>query len=390
MPDWWLKPRLRRDAEHGVHRKASWLELFYDLVFVVIVAQLAHTLVGDVGWSDVGGYVIMFVPAWWLWIAGTFYAERFEHDDVSHRIMVFVSMFPVAALALFTHGGAGATSREFALAYAAGRVLVVFSWWRGGLHDPEARRMTRVYVRGFSLSVVIMIASAFVPLPWRLATWGLALVIDLATPFFSIPAQRQLPKLSLSHLGERFGLFTLIVLGESIVGVVGGLASAPQLSGWNVAEAALGMTIAFSMWWIYFDAVEPRGPRRRAGFARSYLHLPLVMAFAATGAAITNVVSHPGAVLPDGTRALMCGAIATSAAALAALSLVVRNAPAVAAAARLLRGILAAVSLAGAALAAWGHSLGPTTMLGILAAGLLAAVVVASVMRHRDARHGAH
>ena len=144
------------------------------------------------------------------------------------------------------------------------------------------------------------------------------------------------------------------------------------------------------MWWIYFDDVEPRGPRRRAGFARSYLHLPLVMAFAATGAAITNVVSHPGAVLPEGTRALMCGAIATSAAALAALSLVVRNAPAVASAARFLRGILAAVSLAGAALAVWGHALGPTTMLGILATGLLAAVVVASVMRHRDARHAAH
>jgi low temperature requirement protein LtrA len=390
VPHWWQKPRLRRDAELGLHRKASWLELFYDLVFVVIVAQLAHTLVGRVGWDSVGAYVLMFVPAWWLWIAGTFYAERFEHDDISHRIMVFVSMFPVAALALFTHHGTGGTSREFALAYAAGRLLVVFSWWRGGRHDRDARRMTQVYVRGFSAAIAVMVASVFLPLPWRLGAWGVALLIDLATPFFSAGAQRELPKLSLSHLGERFGLFTIIVLGESMVGVVQGLASSPQLSGWGVAEAALGMTIAFSMWWIYFDAVEPRAPRRGLGFARSYLHLPLVMAFAATGAAITNVVSHPGAVLPEGTRALMCGAIATSSAALATLSFVVRAAPAVAGTARLLRGILAAVSLAGAALAVWGGALGPTTMLGILAAGLLAAVVVASVMRHRDPAHAVH
>lgn len=390
MAHWWQKPRLRRDAELGVHRKATWLELFYDLIFVVIVAQLAHTLVGEVGWSDVGAYLLMFVPAWWLWIAGTFYAERFEHDDISHRIMVFVSMFPVAALALFTHHGTGETSAEFALAYAAGRVLVVFSWWRGGVHDPEARRMTQVYVRGFSAAVAVVIASVFLPLPWRLVAWGAALAIDLATPFFSITAQRDLPKLSMSHLGERFGLFTLIVIGESVVGVVQGLASSSELSWWGLAEAALGMTIAFSMWWIYFDAVEPRAPRRRMGFARSYLHLPLVMALAATGAAITNVVSHPGAVLPAATRALMCGAIATSALALAALSLVVRASPAVASAARVLQGILIAVALAGVALARFGGALGPGTILAILAAGLLAAVVVASVMRHRDASRAAH
>ena len=116
MSHWWRKPRLRRDAELGLQRKATWLELFYDLVFVVVVAQLAHTLVGRVDWGDVGSYAPMFVPAWWLWIAGTFYAERFEHDDVSHRIMVFISMVPVAALAVFTHAGTGATSREFGLA----------------------------------------------------------------------------------------------------------------------------------------------------------------------------------------------------------------------------------------------------------------------------------
>lgn len=385
---WWKKPQLRRDAEQGLARKASWLELFYDLVFVVVVAQLAHTLVGRVTWGDVGGYALMFVPAWWLWIAGTFYAERFEHDDISHRIMVFVSMFPVAALALFTHHGVSDTSREFGLAYAAGRVLVVFSWWRGGVHDPQARAMTNVYVRGFSLAVLVMIASYFLPLPWRLAAWGVALVIDLATPFFSARAQRDLPKLSASHLGERFGLFTLIVLGESVVGVVQGLADSPVLSWLGATEAALGMLIAFSMWWIYFDAVEPRGPRRGHGFTRSYLHLPLVMAFAATGAGITNVVSHPGEVLPDGTRALMCGAIGTSAAVLAGLSYVVRNAPVVVSAARLLRAILGAVAVVAGGLSIWGARLDPATMLGTLAALLLGGVVVASVMRHRDvAKH---
>ena len=309
---WWEKPVLRTDEEEERERKVTWLELFYDLVFVVVIAQLAHSLAGHVSASGMLGFVLLFVPVWWVWIAGTFYKERFETIDISNRLFTFLQMLPVAAMAVFAHHALDETAVGFALSYAAARTLVTVLWLRGGWHDKRFRPVSNRFAIGFALVILLFVASVFVAPPVRFAMWGVALFIELVTPLFTLQIQAKLPRLSTSKLPERFGLFTIIVLGETIVGVVSGVAEQEHLTTTIAVTAALGIAIGFGLWWIYFDFVARRLPRPGIwwNLTLNYLHLPLVMGIVAVGAGVMNVVAHEGEALPDAVRWLLVGAVA--------------------------------------------------------------------------------
>jgi low temperature requirement protein LtrA len=151
--------------------------------------------------------------------------------------------------------------------------------------------------------------------------WVLALLTDLALLILllnnrTMAIQEQLNRIVLisPSLVERFGLFTIIVLGEVIVGVVSGLAEHPHLSWLAGNSAFLGMIIAIGLWWIYFDFVSGRPPlpRTTKRLWWIYLHLPVTMGIAAVGASILNVVEHAGEPLPNEVRWLMVGAVAVA------------------------------------------------------------------------------
>ncbi len=308
---WWQVPRLRTDDESLHERRTSWQELFFDLVFVVIVSELAHYLAGHMTLAGIGSYVVLFVPVWWVWIGGTFYNDRFETYDLSSRFFVFLQMIPVAAMAVFVHDGLATNSQGFALAYAVGRTLLIAMWLRGGYYDARYRPVTNRYAIGFSCSVVLFVASVFVPPPWRYALWGLGAAIDLLTPVTTLQLQARMPGLNSSKLPERFATFVLIVLGEAIVGVVQGIAALPPLTPSLAVTGVLGMVLVFGLCWVYFDFVARRAPRRTvwAQLAWNYLHLPLVMATAALGAVVVNVVSIQSSPLLLASRYLFTGAV---------------------------------------------------------------------------------
>ena len=112
--DWWELPQLRTEGDENIKRKATWLELFYDLVFVGVVAELSQQLARDVSWSGLGTFVLLFVAAWWTWLGSTFYNQRFERDDVSHRLFTFMQMIPLAGMAVFAHGALDGRAVGFA------------------------------------------------------------------------------------------------------------------------------------------------------------------------------------------------------------------------------------------------------------------------------------
>ena len=324
---WWQRPQLRTDEEEAKERKVTWLELFFDLVFVVVIAELTHTLAGDVSATGVIGFVLLFMPVWWVWIGGTYYNERFATDDLSNRIFTYLQMLPVAALAVFAHDGLGETSTGFALAYAAARILLIILWFRAGLHAKVFQPVSNRYVIGFSISALLFIVSVFVPPPERFVLWGIGLLIDLITPVTTLKIQAKLPRLSTSRLPERFGLFVIIVLGESIVGVVQGVAAQHDLTAALGLTAALAMAVAFGMWWVYFDFVARRPYKPSVWWALGwgYLHLPLVMGIAAAGAGVLNVISSESDALPDSVRWLIAGAAAVGLITMGLLELTLRR-----------------------------------------------------------------
>ncbi|WP_373528815.1 low temperature requirement protein A [Nostoc sp.] len=316
MANFLQPPTLRIGQDTEEERHATWLELFYDLVFVVAISQLAHNLKEDISLSGWFGFVVLFIPVWWSWIGTTFYANRFDSDDVGHRLLVGLQMLTAAAMAINIHHGLGESSPGFAISYALGRVVLVIEYVRAGIHIPSARPLTTRYAIGFAIAAFFWLISASRPIPWRFAFWTLGIIIDFATPLTARKFQLGLLPHA-SHLPERFGLFTIIVLGEAIIAVVNGV-SEQKWDVLTVISAVFGLIIAFSWWWVYFDnlggkTIEMARTEGKIGVVNLWLytHLPLVIGIAAAGVGVEQILlSKPTLALPDSQRSLICGSVA--------------------------------------------------------------------------------
>ena len=133
-------------------RRVTFLELFYDLVYVVLIAELAHALSYQVDAAAVGKFAVLFFIVWWAWLNGTLYHELHGNNDIRTRVFTFLQMFAVAAMAVFAHNAIGKGSTGFALAYAAFQLILTYLWWRTGVHDPDHRPLSRPYVALFLLT----------------------------------------------------------------------------------------------------------------------------------------------------------------------------------------------------------------------------------------------
>lgn len=312
----------KKNKNDEEERHATWLELFYDLVFVVTVSQLSHYLFHDVSLSNFFGFLFLFIPVWWSWIGTTFFATRFYSDDLGHRLLLLLQMGGAGAMAINISGAFNNTFSGFALSYAFMRLILVIEYvrvFRTIKSSETANLLVKRYIIGFSIAAIIWLVSAFVPITEiRFALWVIGLIIDFGTP---ISTSKLTSKFAphISHLPERMGLFTLIVLGESIVGIVNGMTE--QIwDVYSVIEASLGLCISFSLWWLYFDSTGrlPIQILREKGRISLYLiwlytHFPLVVAITAVGVGIRRLVSSDQhSVLSTSDLWLICGSVAIS------------------------------------------------------------------------------
>jgi len=290
-------PRLRT-MEQEKKRSATWLELFYDLAFVVGVAVLSGRLLGAITGPTLASYFAYFALLWWLWASHTYYADRYDTDDLVYRLLAAGQMLAVVIIAAALAGD-GTSTAAFAVGYAAARWLLVVMYWRAHRHVPDTRTLVRGYLVGFGSAAILWTAAIFVPDAARFALWAIALAIDLATPWVMRREQAKVP-LDVSHLPERFGLFTILVLGESISAVVTGLAHTSWTGAPIVASAgAIGVATAF--WWMYFDNTRGRVVRRDPTVRRAwrptawlYTHLPLAASLAALAVALERAINEAG------------------------------------------------------------------------------------------------
>lgn len=297
-------PRLRSGSEAESERHATWLELFYDLVFVAAVAQLARGLSDDYSWLGMLRFSALFVPVWWAWVGHTYYLTRFDTEDVGHRLLTMAQMAAAASLAVHVPAALGATSAGFALSYAAVRFILVAEYLRAGGHIPAVRPLTGRYAAGFGAAASLWALSVLAPVPWRFGLWGVALAVDFLTPLTAGQLHVRFPP-HLMHLPERFGLFTIIVLGEAVLSVVMGIGTGGLTFGSGVA-GIMGLLVAFALWWGYFEgargaAVLILSPGRNVWRYQQWLysHLPLLMGITATAVGIKHIIHRtPGDALP--------------------------------------------------------------------------------------------
>jgi low temperature requirement protein LtrA len=324
----WERPKLREDEIGGGHRRVGWLELFYDLVFVVVIAEMAHHLAEHLDVKGLLQFVATFIPVWWVWIGGMYYTERFETNDFSFRLFTFLQMLPVAGMALTAAYAFDGRWGGFAASYVFARLLIIYLWWRGARHDPRFAPTAIRFNTGFVLSSVLWTISIFASLEVALILAGIGLLCDLIAPWTTMRQQSALPPLSSSHLPERFGLFVIIVLGEAIIGTINGVVESKNFEFSTLLEGALGMMMVFTMWWVYFDFVARRAPRAQISSTLpwSYLHLPLVMGIAASSAGVLHAIAAENGI-DDSVRWLMGGAIAVKLIAIGLIEYTLRREP---------------------------------------------------------------
>jgi low temperature requirement protein LtrA len=293
----WRPPRPHGEPVAG--RTVSFLELFYDLVYVAVVSQAAHHLAEHVSLRGVAEFAVVFALIWIGWINGTLYLELHGREDGRTRAVVFLQMAVLVVLAAFTAEAATTGGRGFALAYATFQALLTWLWYtvhRQDRHDhTEFLTPTRYYVTGIAVSAAVVLASAFLPDGSRVIVWACVAIgwigglVALGHPAVGL-SRGLLPTHSLV---ERFGLFTIIVLGEVVFGVVGGLSDSEH-DFKTITTGMVALVIGFGFWWIYFDLVGRRTPSAEGvALARWLLsHLPITLSITAAGAAMVSLIAH--------------------------------------------------------------------------------------------------
>jgi low temperature requirement protein LtrA len=287
----WTRPMpLRNHAES--HRASTPLELLFDLCFVVSVAMLAAELhhAAVEGHALDGGirYLLLFLPVWWTWMLFSWFASAFDNDDVPYRLLTLLQMVGVLGMAASMPTAFKGDYVMLTFAFAAARLPLVAGWLRGARHlPPEDRGFALRYATGIAGCTALWLALLAVPTPARYIGYVVLLVLELSVPMWAVASTTR-QCFHLGHITERYGLFTLIVLGESILAAATAINQSLS-TGITTPLVVIGIFVlisAFAVWWLYFDFVDGRALvlNNRAAFLWGYGHLLVFAAIGAMGA----------------------------------------------------------------------------------------------------------
>jgi low temperature requirement protein LtrA len=312
---WFSRP----PRPHGAtvfDRRVSFLEVFYDLAYVAVIGQASHQLAVDISARGIVDFAIIFGLIWFAWINGSLYVELHGGEDGRTRNIVFVQMCILVLLAVFTASAADRDGTAFSVVYSVFLLFMAWLWYtvRGEDRDrPEFLAVTGGYVVGMAVSAAVILGSGFLPADARLVVWA-AFVVAWFGALLIVRRQQTVLSLGTSatdSLVERFGTFTIIVLGEVVLGVVAGLV-ASERDGLTIVVGLLALWIGFGFWWIYFDLVGRRLPRNGPALTNWVLsHFPIALSIVAAGAAIVSLIGHADdARAPAETAWLLAGSVA--------------------------------------------------------------------------------
>ena len=303
-----IRVRMTERAMDEPHRASSPLELLFDLTFVVAVAtltaQLAHGIAEGHVLGDVAPFLQVFFAIWWAWMNFTWFASSFDTDDVPYRLLTMLQMAGVLVLAAGVPAAFNDEDyRAVTLGYLIMRIGLVVQWVRAGIEDPASRATAFRYAAGIAVVQAgwllrLAIAEAgMLTEAWLVPTFVLLVALELTVPRW---AERKRPtSWHPHHIAERYGLFTIILLGESVLAASTGVQAGFEAGGLGSAFVTIavgGLVLLFALWWLYF--LEPRGRGLADNRDRSYLwgygHYGIFAALAALGAGLEVAVEQTG------------------------------------------------------------------------------------------------
>jgi low temperature requirement protein LtrA len=314
---WFWRPP-RAHGETIVDRRVSPLELLYDLVYAAVIAQAGNHLAVHVSAGGLIEFAAIFSLTWIAWANGSLYLELHGRGDGRTRTYFFLQIGILAIVAMYAADAGGSGGAGFAIAYTAFLVVMTWLWLevrrRDAVVRPEFLADTGRYVAAMAASVVVILASAFLPDQLRLAVWVVFTVAWIILLWLLGRSRIGLGRgmTPTDSLVERFGTLTIIVLGEVVFGIVEGL-SQSRHDVTTIATGMIAMVIGFGLWWIYFDVVGGRLPKPDGRALASWIlsHYPITLSIAAAGAGMVSLIEHANdGRTPAPTSWLLSGAVA--------------------------------------------------------------------------------
>ncbi|MEU4770045.1 low temperature requirement protein A [Actinosynnema sp. NPDC023794] len=301
-----IRVRMSARSIEEPNRVATRLELLFDLTFVVAVAsavsQLAHTIEAGHASSGVMPFLQVFFAIWWAWMNFTWFASAYDTDDVVFRLMAMLQMAGVLVLAAGVPAATEGDLRTVTLGYLLMRMALVAQWVRVAIEDPASRRTALRYAAGISVAQagwlvrLVLVESGVLTGDWLLPAFAALVLVELVVPPWA--ERRGRTTWHPHHIAERYGLFTIILFGESVFAASTGVDVAVR-EGWTwslTVVAGSALVLMFALWWLY--SLEPGGEALAMLRHRSYLwgygHFGLFAALAALGAGLEVAVAHAG------------------------------------------------------------------------------------------------
>jgi low temperature requirement protein LtrA len=359
------------------NRTATPLELLFDLTFVTAVAQiaarLAHATIEGHASSALGPFLMVFFAIWWAWMNFTWFASAYDCDDVPYRLLVFVQMAGVLVLAAGTGRAFGEGDfTAISVGYLIMRVGLLSLWIRAALQHPEGRRTSTRYAVGIAVLQVLWLGRLAVGEHATRVSFVLLIVLELLVPVWA--ERRGSTTWHPHHIAERYALFTLILLGESVFAATTAVVAVFEESArfTLAAVSASGLVIVAALWWLYFAVPAGGGLEayRRWSFAWGYGHYVPFAALAALGSGLEVAVS---ASVGDSVELSDHGVVASVAVPVAVVIVMVEVLRVPGRSVRFRRASILSTLLLGGVVAA-------SAQLGVVAALVLVALIVAGAV----------
>jgi low temperature requirement protein LtrA len=309
-------PRLTAVMREG--ERVTPLELFFDLVFVLALTQCTTLMARTPTWIGLLKGVLALGMLWWAWTGYAWLTSVVDPEEGSVRLVIFTAMAAMLVAALCVPGAFGSEALLFACAYAVVRTAHIALFTIASREDPALRHSVAGLAYSTAIGAGLLFVAAATSGALQLGLWGLALVLDMGGPFlFGADGWKLVP----GHFAERHGLIVLIALGESIVAL--GVGARAVIDADVVLAAVLGVIVAATLWWVYFDvtalvaerrlsnAKEGRERNELARDSYSYLHFPMVAGIALLAVGLKVTIEHDGDPLKLVPTVALLGGTAT-------------------------------------------------------------------------------
>jgi len=239
-------------------KRANWLELLFDLIFVFAVSKATHILAhahdGHMGYEQYITFILVMIPIWWAWTGHTLFATRFDTEDTAQKLLTLTQMLAVVFWATFINADFDPNYQGYLLFYVLIRILLIMMYWRATKYNTASIPVAKKLSTGFSVGLVIVLSSLLFESPLRYFVMYTGIAIEILTPILSRKVLKSVPVKS-HHLPERYGLLTIILLGESVIMLATSL-NESQWTELTVGAAISGFFLLSAIWWLYFNLVE--------------------------------------------------------------------------------------------------------------------------------------